>query len=526
MVSKRRVPNRNKLERPQKHKQRPIGAVPLSELKALRVENQRLAEESRESAEWYKDMYEVPHAYLSVDLDGHIKIANRCAIESLGYSQSQLVGRPVLDLFPDTLEGKSVARIAFHRYASGEIIEDEELQILTAVGKPIWISLSVRPFQDISGKIISSHSMVVGITERKRTKDIIHESEEKLRLMYQSISDGIITTNLNGDIQQVSNAIVQIFGYSNIEELTGLNLFDFIVGRERKKAIATWKRLIESPVTSGIHQHNFIKRDGQVCCVELNTSVLPDSEGVPQGFITLVKDVSARKHTAEQLITYQKELRALTSQMSLAEERERRRIAIDLHDRVGHNLATCSMQISELKAREHTKHTKKDLEELHTSIRNLIKEIRSLTFEFSSPILYELGFEAAIEHLTEQFQDQHHVLFDFNTSGKVTSISDDIKIILFRIIRELLVNIIKHAKASRASVDIHTRDDDMVITVADDGIGFNTSIIRFNRKTNKGLGIFSIYERLHYINGDIKIESRVGQGTKVIITIEKERLKS
>jgi len=123
----------------------------------------------KQSEEQYRDLYEeAPNAYFSVGVDSLIKRANRSAAELLGYSRDKLVGRPVAELYADTLNGKVKWRVIFRRFLAGEEIRDEELEMRRADGGRVWVSLSMRPIRDKGGNVIASRSEIVDITKQKK----------------------------------------------------------------------------------------------------------------------------------------------------------------------------------------------------------------------------------------------------------------------------------------------------------------------------------------------------------------------
>jgi PAS domain S-box-containing protein len=127
----------------------------------------------KQSEDRYRDLYEeAPNAYFSCRVDGHIERANRSARELLGYSRDELVGRPVLDLYADTPNGKAKAEGVFQRFLAGEEISNEELEMRRADGGNVWVSLSVRPIRDKEGRVVASRSIVVDISGHKRLEQL------------------------------------------------------------------------------------------------------------------------------------------------------------------------------------------------------------------------------------------------------------------------------------------------------------------------------------------------------------------
>ena len=136
-----------------------------------------------------------------------------------------------------------------------------------------------------------------------------------------------------------------------------------------------------------------------------------------------------------------------------------------------------------------------------------------MTFELRPPILYELGVEATIEWLGEQVQKQHEILFVFEDDGMSKPLDKDVSILMFQAVRELFMNVVKHAQAKKVEVSIKRSGDKMEITVEDNGIGFDASKIEINT-----FGFFSIRERLKHFGGTFVIDTEPGAGTRATLT--------
>ncbi len=231
-------------------------------------------------------------------------------------------------------------------------------------------------------------------------------------------------------------------------------------------------------------------------------------------------DEYVKRLKAEQnLLEYQKQLKRLAAQLTLAEECERRRIAGELHDQVGQELALAKIKLDALRASATARPADEVLAEVSETLRQLIDETRSLTFDLSYPILYEIGFEAAVsEWLNEQVRDKNDIAVEFADDGLDKPLDDDVRMLLFRNVRELLINCIKHANADKVKVGIRRIDDSIEVTVEDDGVGFDPVEVRTTTTPEAGFGLFSIRESLEEFGGRIEIESKPGAGCKVIMT--------
>jgi len=220
-----------------------------------------------------------------------------------------------------------------------------------------------------------------------------------------------------------------------------------------------------------------------------------------------------RKHAEVNIRSYQEQLRSLTAEVSLTEERERRRIAQDLHDHIGQLLVLAKMKLSSF----HTifgEQIVKPVEEISDLLDNAIRYTRSLTAELSPPVLYELGLEAAILWYAEQMQMRHKIKVVVEVDKTPIPLADEMRGLLFRAVRELLHNIVKHAKARNVSITLTGQTEGITIVITDDGVGFN---IDLTNEQQHGYGLFSIQERLRYIDGSLTIESEPGKGTRAII---------
>jgi signal transduction histidine kinase len=239
----------------------------------------------------------------------------------------------------------------------------------------------------------------------------------------------------------------------------------------------------------------------------------------------LNREVLQRKQAEEQLAAYQADLRSLASQLTLAEERERRRLAVRLHDQIGQNLAISHIKLEELQAglKDHgLSGLAGEVQYLARLIKETIVETQSLTSRISPPILYDLGLEAALEWLTDRFSHQHGLLTYFESDRQPKPVDDNLKVLLFQAVQELLVNIVKHAKAHSLKVSMWRQEDNLCIGVEDDGVGFNPARPDYRRREGGGFGLFSIRERLRPLGGKLEVKSEPNGGTEFVLSVPLE----
>ncbi len=224
-----------------------------------------------------------------------------------------------------------------------------------------------------------------------------------------------------------------------------------------------------------------------------------------------------RRYAEQDVVLYQAHLRALSSQLLLTEERERQRIATELHDRIGQSLAISKLNLGFMRNLATSPELVKSIDDMCSLLSQIIQDTRSLTFEISPPVLYKLGLESAIEWLAEQIRQQHGIQIEFEDDRQPKPLNDAFRVLIFRATRELLMNIVKHSKAQHAKISVKREGDNIRIEIEDDGIGFQLSDINNYSHGNGfgGFGLFSVRERLSDLGGDFEVRSEPGKGTRI-----------
>ena len=251
------------------------------------------------------------------------------------------------------------------------------------------------------------------------------------------------------------------------------------------------------------------------------SSASDDSSGGPDTKRSLLEEVqdlleteiAERKRVEEMQRAGEARLRTLTSQLSLAEERERRQIAAELHDNVGQILAMMKMTLVRLERMEISGEVAETVQKLKDLCEQAIGGTRFLISELSPPVLYELGFESAISWLAEKHEEKHGIRVEIEDDKAPKPLSDDVRVFLFQAVRELLMNTAKHARVGEAKISLRRDREGIRITVADWGRGFDTSEL----KKSGGFGLYNIGERLNTVGGSFSVESEPGRGTRVVL---------
>jgi PAS domain S-box-containing protein len=491
----------------------------------------------------------VPALFSYIDVDGRYCFVNKRYEEWFGLSGTEIIGKHYREVLGEATYELIKDRV--EAVLSGHRVRFEEAVPYAHRGTR-WVVADYVPDADDGGKVKGFFALVTDITERKRAEEALRRAHDELEWRVEERTADLSMANkqLKQEIEErkrveealqererhlrtvVTGAPIVLFavdreGVITLSEGRGLDAMGRKPGENVGRLVSDAFRDVSQ---LGENFRRALAGEEFTSVVELpevthetRYSPLRGQDGEIAGVIGVATDITERRRAEDQLLAYQERLRSLASELSLAKERERRRIATELHDRIGQSLAACKIKLGVLRASASSTGIAEPLNEIHELVDEIIQETRSLTFEVSSPILYELGLEAAVEWLAEQIQERHGILYDFEDDRQPKPIDGDIRVLLFQAVRELLTNVAKHAQAHSVKVSIGRDDSNIKITVEDDGIGFDMSETGSHWSRNEGFGLFSIRERLDYLGGRLEVESEPGRGTWATLTAPLKR---
>ena len=360
----------------------------------------------------------------------------------------------------------------------------------------------------------ASHYLVIArdITEHMLAEKALRQSEEAFRKIFEENPIGIVLAGTDLAIRNVNNALCGMLGFSR-EELVGKKVGALLGYEGGEFEMEKINRLLRGEIRSFQNELMIETRRRQKVWGHLTTSVLRDGEGHPFSIFQMIENIHERKRSEQQVLDYQERLQSLASELSLSEERERRQIATNLHDRIGQSLAFARLKLAAMN--HEINHPA--VGEVRELVEQAIVDTRSLTFDLSPPVLYELGLVAAVEWLARKIQQEHGIPTRFHDDGQLKPLDEDFRIVLFQAVRELLLNVVKHAKASHAQVLLRRDGDALRIIIEDDGAGFEPARLSAQKDGPKSFGLFNIRERVEYLGGRMKIRSEPKHGTRVTL---------
>ena len=259
-----------------------------------------------------------------------------------------------------------------------------------------------------------------------------------------------------------------------------------------------------------------IEKDLRNVCDDLEIKVKERTLTLEKTVDVLRNEILRRIEAEKKTRADQKQLRALTAELVLVEEQERRKIATEIHDSIGPLLAFSRRELGVLE-KSVPSEAAETLKSIGLNIGEAIKQVRELIFDLSPPALYTFGFEAAIEELADNFCREQKLKTIFENDDEPKPLTDSVKILLYRFTRELFINIAKHAEAKNVRITLSKDHNKIKIVVKDDGKGFDISGLDSKTNRSKGFGLFSVRERLAHIGGTLDIQSEIGKGTKITL---------
>jgi PAS domain S-box-containing protein len=392
-----------------------------------------------------------------------------------------------------------------------------------------WFIMRATPTDESPRRAVIAHSDNTG---RRRAEIARYHEYQHREAVLMASSDGIHILNAEGILINANQAFLTMLGLDH-SAIGTLRVDDWNVHESWASILAQIDGLFESRQPVIIEtQHRCsdgrtIDVEISACCVSIGGEVFIYSASRD---ITVRKQAEAelsryRHHLEEQVAERTLTVRSMATEIMTAEARERRILAAELHDNLGQNLALIKLKLASLAGPVEGAARVDHLQDMKT-ITDLLDQanasVRSLSTQLSPLVLSKFGLVAALESLTEDFLRVWGLRVSVHLCDELT-LDNTTAAALFRIVRELLLNILKHARVSEATL-IMTRDADsgmLEISVADEGIGFDAEKTLAAR-TNSGYGLGSIRERIEFLGGKMLIDSQMGNGTIVSLTLMPE----
>ena len=442
--------------------------------------------------------------------DGHITYLNEAGRRVLGWTTDKVVRRPTIaDAHPTWAscliadEGIPAA-IRNGTWAGETAIKGHD-------GEDVPVSQVIMSHRSEDGQLEYLSTIMRDLRQQKQAEQALRESEQTFRSIIEASPMGIHLYRLEEDDRLVfagaNPAADRLLGIDHAQ-FVGQSIEDAFPSLAGTEIPDRYRRVAGQGETWSTEQidydYNGISGSFEIYAFQM----------APGRAAILFRDITERRRAERERLDYQRRLRSLASELSLAEERERRRIAAGLHDHACQALVLSKMKLQAMQASAPTPPAP-EITGVCDTLDETIHSIRGQIFDLSSPTLYKFGLEAALAELLEdKVEAQYGIHCIFRNDSAPKPLAEDVQVLLFQSVRELLINTIKHADAREVTLGIVRSNDSVRITVADDGIGFDTDDVLSSPSRRRGFGLFNIKERLDYIGGALEMYSKPGTGSR------------
>ena len=357
-------------------------------------------------------------------------------------------------------------------------------------------------------------SVIEKVVRAFRLKESLRKSEKRFQDLAERISDWIWEIDAQGKYTYSNPLVQDILGYRP-DEVIGRFFYDFFFEKENYALREAASQIIAKKKLFSGFENRLLRRDGHEVIVETSGVPFFDKAGNLSGYRGIDRDITARKRAEERV-------RSLSQQLIRTQEMERQRLSCDLHDHLAQELSTLKISLDTVfdDRQESSAKTRQVFSDLSKMVQKIIMNVREMAYGLRPVGLNELGLVQTIARYCEDFAAKNKLKVDFFSAGIDDSQMDiDTKIMLYRLIQEGLNNIKKHACADNAVIRLVRSFPDIILRIEDNGKGFDVQKRLAKTFNEKQMGLRTMEERTGFLNGIIKIESRLMKGTKIMIKI-------
>ena len=443
------------------------------------------------------------------------------------------VGRPLSDL---------TSRLAYKELDADlrtvlDKLQPIDREVMTSDHR--WFLMRIRPYRTTDDRIDGVVLMFQDITARRHAEREVALSEERLRLLINSVTDyAIFTISLDGRIHTWNTGAQRMFGYSS-EDIIG-RPFDVLFTQEDRDAGIPAMEL-ERARRDGraVEERYHVRSDGTLFYASGVTARLGDESGL--GFAKIARDLTSRQRAADALrqahadldqrvadrtkeletsvtqqVAAQAHVVTLLRKVVTAQEDERGRIARNLHDQLGQRLTALRLSLERVQSELAQKNERVEELERAIALTNTIDtDVGFLSWELRPAVLDHLGLGVALPRYVREWAEHYGIEFECKCdSFQAGRLTHEGEVAFYRVAQEALTNVAKHAHASRVDVMLESREDSVLLVVEDDGIGFDASEPSVQER---GVGLLGMRERAALIGADFQIESKPGDGTSIFV---------
>ena len=441
---------------------------------------------------------------------GKLLSANSSIAKMLGYNdENECVGYNLgQDIYYDEKDREQF--ILQHNSSGENVALSSETRWKKKDGSIIWVLMTVHDVRDKTGQILYYEGFVFDITERKYAEEALRESEERYRLLTENSTDLVTEISAEGKFMYVSPNIKSILKYEPVD-LVGSSVLSKVYGKD--------KVLIEEILNKqgGSAMYRYRDRSGNWHWFESSGRVYNTSSG-EQRMVMVSRDITHRQKAEQELEISRKQLQHFTEHLEHILEEERKRISRELHDDLGQLLTILKFDLSWLKL-EGVKGDSGVIEKIDSmmdSLNEALASVKRISREIRPPQLDALGLSGALQWDIDQVEKKTGLKGIVTVEPAEFEVKGQISTVLYRVFREALTNVVRHAQAQNVYIRLSQKSgDSVVLSIRDDGRG----ITKKELEGMTSLGFIGIRERVRMIGGALTIEGNPGKGTMLKVEV-------
>ncbi|MBW2576061.1 MAG: PAS domain S-box protein [Deltaproteobacteria bacterium] len=473
------------------------------------TERKQAKEALGKSEEQYRNIFKnMQDVYYEVSLDGIILEASPSIEDVSLYKREEIIGKSLSDIYVDPKNrDEFLKKLLKNRKVTGHeiILQDKD-------GSQSYCSITAKLVSDKHGEPVKIIGSLHNINERKRMEESLREREETMKAILAASPVGICLVR-NRIIDWTNQAMYRIWRYKE-GSLLGKNTQVLYPDLEEYDRVG--HQFYSEIEQKGIGQveTRWVTRDGTEIHCYLQGCPLDPSD-ISKGVIVGAMDITGRKQ-AEDLV------RNLSQLLMKAQETERQRISRDLHDHVAQELSAVKIGFETLFDHQPAipVEIRRRVSEMSRTLQESIKAVRDVSYDLRPPALDEMGLVETLVQYCNDFSESNGINVDFHSAGmKNLKLDFDTEINLYRLIQESLTNIKNHADANHVTIRLVTAYPNIILRIEDNGKGFDVQKRLAALSEEKRMGIRSMEQRAKLLQGEMEIQSKLMQGTKIFITV-------
>jgi len=443
------------------------------------------------------------------DWKGKISYISPGIERMLGYQPADLRGSNLYDLFCEECWKMLKPRFAKKELQAGDI-KTLSFRLIRKNKELLWVETAVRSIDsDEKGQNLLFH--IRDIHQQQLAHQALQSSEEKYRTLFENMDLGVLEVDIEEKILYANKAFERITGYT-LEEMKGQKASKLFLKEEKDKKKIRDQHQIRSRGEESVYELNIIRKNNEAATLIISGAPVFDVEGKVRGSVGIHWDVTRIRSMEQQLLEERinQEKYILEAKLQ-AEEDQRSQIGRDLHDGVGQMLAYMTLFLNMIKAK--AVYDPADIAQLEKTIKQTLEQVRTLSRTLAPPAIRDLGLRDSVVELVNSYGILTKPVFKLKVYPQRddAQLTLDRKIVVFRVLQELLNNTFKYANADTISIHLYFKDGNLHMDYIDDGKGFDA------KKIQKGVGLDSMRSRIGFYKGNIDIQSAPGKGTKTFI---------